>query len=198
MTARHRTPSLDVAGAILDAASALLESEGPEALSVRRIAATAGVAPMGVYNHFRSKSGIMDALFRQGFRLLGAELEGAHHAADPEVALRAGLTIYRRLALASPATYRLMLMRAVPAYVPSEESMLAAESAFDQLVNAVQRMMEAGRFAPGDNREIAQRIWAACHGWISLEMFGIGFTGNPEAGYDDLVDLLIVGLLAQR
>ena len=198
MTARHRTPSLDVAGAILDAASALLESEGPEALSVRRIAATAGVAPMGVYNHFRSKSGIMDALFRQGFRLLGAELEGAHHAADPEVALRAGLTIYRRLALASPATYRLMLMRAVPAYVPSEESKLAAESAFDQLVNAVQRMMEAGRFAPGDNREIAQRIWAACHGWISLEMFGIGFTGNPEAGYDDLVDLLIVGLLAQR
>jgi AcrR family transcriptional regulator len=194
MNVRHRTPSIDVARSILDAAAMLLEQDGPDALSVRRIATSADVAPMGVYNHFESKSGVVDALFRRGFALLHDELEVAHRSVDPEEALRTGLAIYRRLALARPATYRLMLMRAVPAFEPSEESVLVAESAFMQLVRSVDRMMEAGLFAVGDDREIAQRIWAACHGWISLEMFGIGFTGDPDAGYDGLVDVLVAGL----
>ena len=38
--------------ALLASAAELLEQEGPDGLSVRRIAAAAGVAPMGVYNHF--------------------------------------------------------------------------------------------------------------------------------------------------
>ena len=66
--------------ALLDAASELLEQEGPDALSVRRIAAAAGVAPMGVYNHFASKFGIIDALFMDGFGRLsdGAGRCGRH------------------------------------------------------------------------------------------------------------------------
>ena len=197
VSARLRTPSTDVASAILGAASMLLEQEGPDALSVRRIATEAGVAPLGVYNHFQCTAGVIDALFRQGFAVLDSELEAVHRIADPEQALRTGLAIYRRLALTTPATYRLMLLRAVPSFVPSIESQLVAEGAFDQLVRAVDRMVDVGLFSPGDHREIAQRIWAACHGWISLEMFGIGFTGDPAAGYNDLVDLLVSGLRAR-
>jgi AcrR family transcriptional regulator len=52
--ARTRTPSVAMEAALLEAAAGILETEGPDALSVRRIAATAGVAPMGVYNHFKS------------------------------------------------------------------------------------------------------------------------------------------------
>lgn len=48
--------------ALLSAAVDLLESEGPESLSVRRIAAAANVAPMGVYNHVESKFGIVETL----------------------------------------------------------------------------------------------------------------------------------------
>ena len=54
-------------GALLTSASEILETEGPDALSVRRIAAAASVAPMGVYNHFESKFGIVEALYVQGF-----------------------------------------------------------------------------------------------------------------------------------
>ena len=57
-------------GALLTSASEILETEGPDALSVRRIAAAAGVAPMGVYNHFESKFGIVEALYVQGFHRL--------------------------------------------------------------------------------------------------------------------------------
>ena len=194
MNARHRTPSADVTRSILASAALLLEHEGPDALTVRRIAAAAEVAPMSVYNHFVSKAGVIDALFQEGFLRLSTALEGANHVPDPELALRAGLDLYRRLALDHPASYRLMFMKTVPGFEPSQEAMDVAGAAFDQLVRAVEHLMVDGRFTSGDSREIAQRIWASCHGWISLEMFGIGFIDNTSAGYDALVDLLIVGL----
>ena len=52
--AKERTASLEIEPLILEAAGRLLSNEGPEALSVRRIATDAGVAPMCVYNHFES------------------------------------------------------------------------------------------------------------------------------------------------
>src|SRR6202161_3568143 len=67
---RTRTPSVGMEAALLSSAADLLETEGPEGLSVRKIAAAAGVAPMGVYNHFESKFGIVEALFIQGFERL--------------------------------------------------------------------------------------------------------------------------------
>lgn len=153
---------------------------------------------MSIYNHFSSKSGVVDALFRRGFDRLYDALETAHRLSDDEAALRAGLVIYRALALDRPATYQLMMMRSIPGHEPSERAMTSAEQAFAQLVRAVQRMMDSGRFAPGDPREIAQRIWAACHGWISLELFNIGFSDDASVGYDGLVDLLIAGLHPTR
>ena len=92
---RTRTPSAGMEAALLEAAADILETEGPDALSVRRIAAAAGVAPMGVYNHFESKSGIIEALFIQGFERLAAAL---HAVADDR------RTPTRRCARADAAT----------------------------------------------------------------------------------------------
>ena len=83
--------------ALLEAAADLLETEGPDALSVRRIAAAAGVAPMGVYNHFESKSGIVEALFIQGFERLGEAMVALAQIADPLEALLEGGRRYRAL-----------------------------------------------------------------------------------------------------
>ena len=65
----RRTPSTKIEDRLVAAAFHLLEAEGPEALSVRRVAAEAGVAPMGVYNHFEGgKNGVVDAIFRRRLR----------------------------------------------------------------------------------------------------------------------------------
>src|ERR1700728_4675330 len=95
--ARTRTPSAGMEGALLTSAADILESEGPDGLSVRRIAAAAGVAPMGVYNHFESKSGIIEALYIQGFERLGVAMQTMAQIADPSEALREGARRYRAL-----------------------------------------------------------------------------------------------------
>ena len=99
---RTRTPSAGMEGALLASAADILESEGPDGLSVRRIAAAAGVAPMGVYNHFASKSGIIEALFIQGFERLGEAMVTLGDIADPLEALLEGGRRYRDLARPTP------------------------------------------------------------------------------------------------
>ena len=143
---RTRTPSADISAAILDAAADLLEKEGPDALSVRRIATAAGVAPMGVYNHFDSKGGIVEALFVQGFERLAEALDAIADIADPYDALREGGRRYRALALAHPMVYQVMFLRAVRGFEPSDHALEVAAGAFNSLVAAVRRAMAAVRW----------------------------------------------------
>jgi AcrR family transcriptional regulator len=191
---RTRTPSAGMEGALLTSAADILETEGPDGLSVRRIAAAAGVAPMGVYNHFESKFGIVEALFVQGFDRLGTEMAAMAQITDPSEALREGARRYRALALAHPMAYQVMFLRAVPGFEPSDRALGNCTGAFDSLVAAVQRAMEAGVIAAATPTETAQVIWATIHGWVSLELLGIGFVEDQDAGYERLCDALLRGL----
>ena len=68
--------SIDETGrALLTAAHDLLASDGPTALTVRRIAGAAGVSTMNVYSRFGGKDGVLDELFAEGFRRLGERME---------------------------------------------------------------------------------------------------------------------------
>jgi AcrR family transcriptional regulator len=183
--------------ALLEAAAEILETEGPDALSVRRIAAAAGVAPMGVYNHFDSKSGIVDALFIQGFERLGAGLNAAAEIADPYEALRESGRRYRALALAHPMVYQLMFLRTVPGYEASDHALEIAGAAFNSLVASVQRAMAAGVIIDGPPDVTARLIWASIHGWVSLELLGIGEVDDQAAGFDRVCTSMLAGLSPQ-
>jgi AcrR family transcriptional regulator len=144
---RTRTPSAGMEAALLDAAADILDREGPDSLSVRRIAAAAHVAPMGVYNHFEPKNGIIEALFIQGFERVRDALVGIADIQDPYEALREGGRRYRALAPAHPKVYELMFVRTMPGFEPSERPLEIATRAFDALVGAVPRAMAAGVIA---------------------------------------------------
>ena len=191
---RTRTPSAGMEGALLASAADILESEGPDSLSVRRIAAAAGVAPMGVYNHFESKSGIIEALYIQGFGRLSAAMQAMAQIADPSEALLEGARRYRALALAHPMAYQVMFLRAVPGFEPSDSALSECTGAYEHLVTAVERAMRAGVIAEGEPTETAQLIWATIHGWVSLELLGLGFVEDQDAGYDHLCEALLRGL----
>ena len=180
--------------ALLTSAADILETEGPDALSVRRIAAAAKVAPMGVYNHFESKNGIIDALFMQGFERLGEALATIADIDDPYEALVEGGRRYRALALAHPTTYQLMFLRTVPGFEPSDAALEVAARAFDSLVAAVRRAMAAGVLAEGPPTETAQLIWSSIHGWVSLELLGIGFVEDQNAGFALVCTSMLRGL----
>jgi AcrR family transcriptional regulator len=191
---RTRTPSADVEQALLDAAVRLLADEGPSGLSVRKIARAAGVAPMGVYNHFEGKNGIVDEVCRQGFVELGDALAVMGAEADPQEALKLGGLAYRSVAHRHPTTYAVMFLAAVPGYEPSDTTHQAAETAFGSLVDTIARGIQAGALREGDPVELAQMVWSTIHGAVSLELAGIGFCEDLDGLYERLLDMIVDGL----
>jgi AcrR family transcriptional regulator len=193
VTIRTRTPSNEVEDAVVDAAVRLLEERGPSALTVRGIAAEAGVAPMGVYNHFGGKDGVVERLFVLGFDQLRDAFADVG-AGDPiEDLLEAGRR-YRRNALDHPAMYAVMFDRAVPGFEPSPEAKLHALASFDELVRLVQRAMDLGALVPSDAVDVAQQMWSLCHGQVSLELRGIGFVGDLDAHHESMQRSMLRGL----
>lgn len=72
---RSRTPSAQVASELLNAAERVLIKDGMRGLTVRAVAAEAGVAPMSVYNQFGGKAGLLAALPLRGLGRLKAAIE---------------------------------------------------------------------------------------------------------------------------
>lgn len=89
---------------ILDGAIALIEREGPGALSMRRLGAGLGVEGMAIYHHFDGR----DDLVRAIGELLLRPMSELELGGDWREACRRFATALRDLALAHPATFRLL------------------------------------------------------------------------------------------
>ena len=137
---------------IVDAARALLVSEGMEAVTVGRIAQALGIKPPSLYKHFAGKREIEAALIAEG---LERHAEALEHAGTtlPELA-----AAYRAFARANPQLYRLMTEGPLPR---------------DLLPDGLEERAAAPlvKIAGGD-RTRARALWAFAHGMVALELAG--------------------------
>ena len=191
---RHRTPSIEIEDAVVGAALRLLASAGPSALTVRGLAAEAGIAPMGIYNHFGDKNGVVDIVVRRGFEELTRSVSVGLDFNDPVEGLRSGLQAYRKFALDHRTTYCVMFLREIPNFTPTDETLGVAEGSFAVLIRSVERAIAAGDLRPGHSRKIAQQLWAATHGAVTLELTDMHLVDDMAAIYDSLVETLLAGL----
>jgi AcrR family transcriptional regulator len=191
--AHTRTPAVEVRHSLLEAAARLLQREGTDALSVRHIAAEAGVAPMCVYNRFGGKNGIVDELFIDGFDELAMRMRGIA-VSDARDGLVASAECYWAFAQERPQMYAVMFDRAVSGYTPSDEARQHAADCFGTLVALVGRGIDAGVLAPADPIDVAHQLWASMHGLVSLTLRGLGFIDDVDGFRHRLVDTLLRGL----
>lgn len=171
---------------VLDAASHLLESEGPGALTMRRIAGEVGCSTSVLYTMFGGKAGVAEGLWREGFERLRQALKTVD-GSDPLDRLTAIGRAYRANALANPPYYAVMFQRPIPGFEPSAEAYAASLEALQVLVDAVAECIDAGVFRPEDPTHIARVLWAAAHGAVSLELTGYEGVIDAEARFDDLL-----------
>ena len=193
---RTRTPSADVERELLAAAETVLVREGPAGLTVRAVAAEAGLAPMNVYNRFGGKDGLIGALLIRGFDRLRVTI--ADTAAKPGPGMRDWLLscglAYRAFALANPHLYGLMFEDAVLQKHDDPEVSEHAVAAFNGLVAVVELGAAAGLIAAPDPVEVAQQIWSSLHGAVALELKGLVLTPDPLHTYRTLLGTVIRGL----
>lgn len=96
---------------ILEAAREIFEAKGSGALSIRAIAARAGVPAMTLYSYFPSKTAIVRALWSLAFDPLFAEMRAAEDAeAEPRARLLRVAQAYVDYWLAFPDRYRIVFL----------------------------------------------------------------------------------------
>src|SRR3954469_7768311 len=94
---------------IVGGALELLEEEGADGLSMRRLAERLGIRAPSIYKHLPDKDALEAAIISVGFEQAAGALESAlAGAADP---LGAIAHAYREFARAHPHLYRLMTER---------------------------------------------------------------------------------------
>jgi AcrR family transcriptional regulator len=89
---------------ILDGAIALIERDGPESLSMRRLGSHLGVEGMAIYHHFAGREELLAAI---GDRLL-EPLRELEFGTDWRDACRRFAIALRDIAVAQPATFQLL------------------------------------------------------------------------------------------
>src|SRR5829696_1449258 len=168
---------------LLDRAAELLSSEGPDALSLRRLAADVGTSTTAVYSLFGGKPALLRAVLAEAVRRFGKHLNSVEPSDDPRDDLWRLAMAYRASALADPHMYAVMFHRRMPAVEPAAD--LPSDDGVDTfapLVDAVRRGMAAGRLPDGDPVTVATACWATAHGLVSLEIGGFlpEDAGDPE------------------
>lgn len=152
---------------ILDAASALFLKGGVSALSVRAIAANAGVSTIGIYSHFDGKDGLLEALYIEGFDLVSRALD-VDDPSDPKGSVLAACGRYLDVAERAQAHYQLIFGEAGAQYTPSEAARQASIEAFKKLVLFTSVLLPPDATHQAKQAK-ALEIWAMLHGFVSLK-----------------------------
>lgn len=145
--------------ALLDAALAELAHAGPAAMSLRKVAARAGVTHPAAAHHFGDKRGLLTAVATEGYRRFAASLAGEPTFIDQGAA-------YLRFAYEHRPYFEVMFR---PEFLHNDDPELVAarEAAGDQL------RAGAGRASPGGkNPDLPIAGWALVHGLTTLWLAG--------------------------
>ena len=151
---------------ILAAASELFVEGGVSALSVRAIAAKAGISTIGIYSHFQGKQGILDALYIEGFELVYEAMAAVPTNASHQQVL-GSVDSYLNVATNHEGHYRLIFGEVDTGYLPSEHAIAARDKAFGRLIEIGASALPADA-SRADAMQLALDIWAVIHGYVSI------------------------------
>ena len=161
----------DLRRALIDAASRLLESEGPSALSLRAVAREAGVSPAAPYHHFKDKGELLGAVAHEGWTLLDQALGKAKaQAPSPREAMNNLGVAYVCFARENPALYRVMYDTARDKEALPDEMQQGEDSAYCKVRDT---LIEAGA-NPNDTHDIelaTTAAWCSAHGLAEMAGF---------------------------
>jgi len=163
----------DLRRELIAGALRVIELEGLAALSLRAVAAAAGVSHAAPYHHFADKAALVRTIGYEGLRLLDERMASALAAAgpDPGERLIAIGNAYVVFAAASPAHFIALRSAEMREPHPAEQHEEHGRT-WERLTEAVAACQAAGQLAPGDPTLLAVGLWALVEGLADLWLTG--------------------------
>ncbi len=163
----------------------LVDADGVEQLSMRKLAAELEVNPMSLYHHVDGKT----ALLQHVCALAGSKLRLPADDGTPwQEQLRALAHAYRTLARAHPSLWNYTQLH--PEIIPTE----------DNAWKILDRCLIAARVPVERLVHIRKTLFAFVSGFISAEATGSlalhGGSADPDEIFEAAIDLIVTGLAA--
>jgi AcrR family transcriptional regulator len=180
----------------LDAALLVLRRDGPAQLTMRNVAAEAGVTATALYRHFANKEQLLQAVHREVFAVFRGHLIAELGARSPADVLRLACDRYVGFALEHPNYYRYLFVEPHTVRIDRypDDFRNGRSPTFRHLRDVVERCMAVGFLRARDATDAALTIYAHLHGLVLLhfaERFGgddAVFRAFVQRSLDHLLD----------
>ena len=158
---------------IAQAALAILEAEGPGAVSMRRVADAVGITPMAIYHHFANREELLNTITNQQFATFLSYIEKRPMRGSPEAQLISAMEAYIDYALDRPRIFDYVFSQPRPGARRYPDDFRARRSpTLNPIADAVNAAMRSGLLRKDDVWEVALELWAVTHGYVTLHRAG--------------------------
>lgn len=187
VTARREAAKAEIVAAAWD----LAREHGVAGFSLRDLARRVGMKAPSLYEYFDSKNAIYDAMFADGSRAFGEQMEsGLTRPTEAREAFRDAARRFAEFCTADPARYQLLFQRPIPEFEPSPESYALA-------VEAYEAMRE--RFTTlGLTEQRHLDLWTSLSSGVMAQQLANDPGGDRFVRlFDDVVDMFVAYVLPE-
>jgi AcrR family transcriptional regulator len=147
----------------------ILEAEGPEAVSMRRVAKEAGITAMAIYRYYPSQQALLDAVVDSEFQQLAGFFCPSNGKQSLESSITHIMDGYIDYALAHPRIFDYVFAAPRPGARRFPDDFRARKSPTLNLTfDIVSSWMKLGKLKRDDAWEISMTLWAHVHGYLAL------------------------------
>jgi AcrR family transcriptional regulator len=172
---------------VVDAALALVDERGVDALTLAAVAGRTGVAAPSLYKHVGSLAELRGLVAQRVLDELAERLGTATVGRSGDEAVAAMLRAWRAYVAAHPLRYAVMPPD------PLSDPVLA--EAGTRLIQVLLAVLSGYGLQASAAVHAARRLRAAAHGFISLEAAGgFGLPEDLDTSYEQLIDMVTASL----
>ncbi len=154
---------------IAQAALEILEAEGAEAVSMRRVAGAVGITPMAIYHHFPGREALLNYITDREFVKLLEHIQAQPLRGSTEAKLIGRMRFYVDYAMARPRVFEYVFSRPRPGARRFPKDFRSRRSpTLNPLADVITDAMEQGSLKKDDVWEVAFALWAHVHGYVML------------------------------
>ena len=199
MLTRREKEIQELRQAIIDQSWKIIEEEGWQSLSIRKIADGINYSVPVIYKHFENKEAIVEYFSKEGFLKLADTLRYSKEKAtsDSEQLLQIALA-YWKFASENTQHYRIMFGLGIPACetINSSEEMKASSLL---MLEAIGNILENNENAQVDRYLKLKTFWSMLHGFIAIDLLSNQqITNTPPPTVQDAVEGFIYTLKKQK
>src|SRR5512146_2995708 len=146
--------------ALLQAAAGVLGSDGPAAVTIRRVAQEAGVSTRAVYSLFGDKDGLLRELFAVAAQTMTRHHEAVPAGRDPVTEILPLALAYRAGALEHPSLYEFLIggLPSAGRPAPTAQDLALSWRSYERVLDTVRRCVACGRFPGRDPRGVTMQL----------------------------------------